>query len=80
MTQPRKSHSSITPESLSIAGSRRRFLHTVGSAALWGVAQGSTLRAIQAAPLGASDVSSSAKTTSCFYGPVAVGTSRGRMM
>ncbi len=25
-------------------------------------------------------VSSSAKTTSCFYGPVAVGTSRGRMM
>ncbi len=27
-----------------------------------------------------SGVTSSAKTTSCFYGPVAVGTSRGRMM
>ena len=27
-----------------------------------------------------SKVSSSAKTISCFYGPVAVGTSRGRMM
>ena len=55
MTQPHKSHSSITPERLSKAGSRRRFLHTVGSAALWGVAQGSTVHAIQAAPSGASD-------------------------
>ena len=55
MTEPHKSPSSITPERLSKAGSRRRFLHTVGSAALWGVAQGSTVRAIQAAPSGASD-------------------------
>ncbi len=56
MAVSRRSHPSKTPSHLSkTVVSRRRFLHTVGSTALWGMAQGSTVHATQAAQVGLSD-------------------------
>lgn len=55
MTVSLKSHSSTIPEKLFQTVSRRRFLHTVGSTALWGMAQSSMVHAMQAAPSKPSD-------------------------